>query len=458
MNIRRRFRPTAMDWVLVLICLLYLIQYSDRVNMATAAGAIRHDLHLTNTELGFAFSAFAYPYAIFQLFGGWLGDKLGPRKILAWFGLTVALASILTAFASGLTSLVVCRVLLGIGEAPSLPAATTAMSRWLPVERRGFAQGVTHACSRVGSALTPPAVALAMTLWNWHAAFIAAGVIGVIWVALWYWYFRDEPGQHKAASALDLSALPQPRGNDTRVTVPVRKLFVRILPLTLVDFCYAWTLWVFLTWLPLFFLHNYHLNLKRSALFTSGVFVAGIVGDALGGYVSDKVYKRTANLKKARRNVIAAGMAGALLFLVPVLLMKDLTIVAICLCLAFMSMELVIAPLWAVPMDIAPRFAGTASSFMNIGFGVAGVASPLTFGYIIDRTGNWHLPFLLSIALLLLGIAASFWMHPERPFVENENEAPSPEKPASAEIMHLDAARDARQAEGKRSATLDSIS
>jgi len=197
-------------------------------------------------------------------------------------------------------------------------------------------------------------------------------------------------------------------------------LLRRILPLTIVDFCYAWTLWVYLTWLPSFFLHNYHLNLSNSALFTSGVFVAGIAGDMSGGLVSDRIYKRTGDLQKARRNVIALGLTGSLLFLAPVLLAKDLTIVSICLCCAFFSMELVIAPLWAVPMDIAPRYAGTASSFMNIGFGLAGITSPLAFGYIIDRTGDWHLPFALSIALLLVGIVASFWMRPDRPFTEQD--------------------------------------
>lgn len=411
----RRWRPAAADVVLFLICLLYLIQYSDRVNIATAASAISHDLHLSNVQLGIAFSAFAYPYAVVQLFGGWLGDRLGPRHILTWFGLTVALASVLTAFAGGLWSLAACRFLLGAGESPSLSTATSAMSRWLPVERRGFAQGITHACSRVGSAMTPPVIALLMTLWNWRVAFILTGVVGVMWVACWFWYFRDEPSSHKSVTREELATLPVARDKTENVKVPVRRLLVRMLPVTVVDFCYAWTLWVFLTWLPSFFLHSYNMNLKSSAFFTSGVFVAGIAGDTLGGMISDKVFKRTGDLRKARRNVIIGGMTGALVSLVPVLLVKDLTVVAASLCCAFFCMELVIAPLWSVPMDIAPRFAGTASSFMNIGFGVAGILSPLTFGFVIDQTGNWTLPFLLSIAMLVVGILFSFWMRPECP-------------------------------------------
>jgi MFS family permease len=416
---RRCWKPNAADYVLLLICLMYFIQYADRVNLATAAGAIGHDLHLSHTELGFAFSAFAYPYAVLQLFGGWLGDKFGPRRILACFGLIVAGASMLTGLAGGVLSLAAVRFLLGVGEAPSLATATCAMSRWLPAERRGLGQGLTHACSRLGSALTPPVVVVLMTLWTWRGAFVAAGLVSLLWVAVWFYYFRDDPARHRGMAAAQLASLPVRAPPHERVHVPVRRLMRRILPTMLVDFCYAWTLWVYLTWLPSFFLHNYHLNLSDSALFTSGVFVAGIAGDACGGLVSDRIYKRTGDLLKARRNVIALGLAGSLVFLAPVLLAHDLTLVSVCLCCAFFMMELVIAPLWAVPMDIAPRYAGTASSFMNLGFGLAGITSPLAFGYIIDLTGNWHLPFALSIVLLLVGIVASFRIHPERPFAHD---------------------------------------
>jgi MFS family permease len=424
---KRRLGPGS--GVLFLICLLYLVQYSDRVNIATAAGPISHELHLSNTELGFALSAFAYPYAVVQLFGGWLGDKFGPRRVLAVFGLIVAIASTMTAFAGSLLTLAACRFLLGLGEAPSLATATTAMSRWLPARQRGLGQGLTHACSRLGNAITPPLVVLLTGLWGWRSVFVAAGIIGVVWVIAWYAYFRDDPRSHPQILPAELAAIGAEAPASAAVNVPVRRLFVRMLPVMAVDFCYAWTLWVFLTWLPSFFLHSYHLNLAHSALFTSGVFVAGIAGDALGGWVSDLIYRRTGDPKRARRNVIAIGLALALLFLVPVMLLTDLHVVAVCLCCAFFSMELVIGPLWAVPMDIAPRYAGTASSFMNVGFALAGIASPLAFGYLIDKFGNWHLPFALSIALLCIGIVMSFVMHPERRFSHVE-----PAAEAKAEV------------------------
>jgi MFS family permease len=99
-------------------------------------------------------------------------------------------------------------------------------------------------------------------------------------------------------------------------------------------------------------------------------------------------------------------------------LVHDLTVTAVCLSLAFFFAELIVAPIWAVPMDIAPRYAGSASGMMNFGFGVAGLISPSTFGYLVDRTGSWVLPFLGSIVLLLLGAILALRLRPDLTFVD----------------------------------------
>ncbi|HEX9468580.1 MAG TPA: MFS transporter, partial [Bradyrhizobium sp.] len=204
-------------------------------------------------------------------------------------------------------------------------------------------------------------------------------------------------------------------GNAT-TPVPWLKLFRRMLPVTAVDFCYGWTLWLFLSWIPSFFYQNYQQNLMQSAFYSAGVFLAGVIGDTLGGVVSDRILRRTGDRTAARRNVIVAGMLGGFLFLFPVTLVHDVNVAAISLAAAFFSVELVVAPIWAVPMDIAPRYSGSASGMMNFGFGVAGIISPSVFGYLIDRTGSWTLPFAGSICLLLLGAGLAFRMHPGRPF------------------------------------------
>jgi predicted MFS family arabinose efflux permease len=154
-------------------------------------------------------------------------------------------------------------------------------------------------------------------------------------------------------------------------------------------------------------------------LFSSGVLLGGMIGDTVGGAISDWLYRRTGSLQVARRNLIVVGMLGAFCFLIPVVLTHDLTTVALCLSAACFFSELVVAPLWSVPMDIAPHYAGSASGMMNFGFGIAGIISPVVFGGLLDLTGSWTMPFYGSIGLLLLGAGLSFFMRPDRPFTES---------------------------------------
>jgi MFS family permease len=413
-------RLSVSNTVLLIICLMYLILYVDRVNISTAAPLIKAELNLSNTQLGLAFSAFAYPYALFQLIGGYIGDKFGPRWTLFVCGLIVCAATAATGAVGGLASLFAARLALGIGEGATFPTATRAMAAWVPERSWGFAQGITHSSARIGNAVTPPLIALLVGLVSWRGAFVVLALFSLLWVVLWLWYFRDVPAA-PPLTAEELATLPaRGRAGGSSEPVPWLKLFRRMLPVTAVDFCYGWTLWLFLSWIPSFFYQNYQQNLMQSAFYSAGVFLAGVIGDTLGGVVSDRILHRTGDRTAARRNVIVAGMLGGFLFLIPVILVRDVNIAAISLAAAFFSVELVVAPIWAVPMDIAPKYSGSASGMMNFGFGVAGIISPFVFGYLIDRTGSWTLPFAGSICLLLLGAALAFRMHPDRPFeVEN---------------------------------------
>src|SRR6202140_710412 len=142
-------RPSASQVVLGLLCVMYLITYVDRVNIATAAQDIRRELALSNTQLGFILSAFGYPYILFQIFGGWVGDRFGPRWTLFTCGLIWAAATILTGLAGSFMTLFLVRVMLGFGEGATFPVATRAMQAWTPPDQRGFAQGLTHAFARL---------------------------------------------------------------------------------------------------------------------------------------------------------------------------------------------------------------------------------------------------------------------------------------------------------------------
>jgi sugar phosphate permease len=412
---------------------MYFITYVDRVNISTAAPLIGKEFGLSKTELGIVFSAFGYPYAIFQVIGGLTGDKFGARRTLFFCGLIWATATILTGLAGGFVSLFLARLILGFGEGATFPVATRAMQNWVPASKRGFAQGITHSFARAAFGITPPVVVFLIEYTSWRGSFFILGSMSLIWVFAWLWYFRDDPKEHKAITAGDLATLA-PYGGDAaqpKPKIPWRQLTLRILPVSVTYFCYGWVLWLLLYWLPSFFKDGYQLDLKDSALYTAAISVAGVVGDIAGGFISDRILRATGNRKLARLSVINIGMLGAVCCLVGVVLApKDVTIILMYLSLGFFFLELVIGPIWSVPMDIAPEFAGTASGLMNTGSAIAAIVSPIAFGAIVDWTGDWVLPFAVSIGVLLLGVALSFTMHPERKFQETDGPALAAASPA----------------------------
>ncbi|WP_175798544.1 MFS transporter [Burkholderia ambifaria] len=397
-----------------LLCALSFILYVDRVNLATAAGAIKAELGLSNTELGVAFSAFAYSYAICQIGGGWIADRFGARITLIGCGLIWVVSTFATGLVHSLALLFVARLLLGIGEGATLPAQARAITHWFPRERRGVVQGFTHSFSRLGNAVTPPIVAALMTWLSWRAAFFVIGAVTLVWLAWWIVGFREHPLGDDGGRARGAARPAAPSG-----PTPWGPLLRRMAPTIFVYFCYGWTAWLFFTWLPTFFLNGQGLNLKSTALFASGVFFAGVVGDTLGGWLCDRIYRKTGNLALSRQSVIVASFAGALVCLLPLAFVHSTAGVALCLSGSFLCLELTIGPIWAVPSDIAPTHAGIASGMMNAGSAIAGILSPILFGYLVDRTGSWTVPFIGSVAMLLIGIVAALRIRPDRTLSES---------------------------------------
>ena len=409
-------RLSARSNVLLLLCLMYFLTYIDRVNVSTASSAFAKELGFNNTQLGLVFSVFAYPYLVFQVVGGWFADRFGPRRTLALCGLVWAGATVMTGLASGMASMLIARLLLGLGEGATFPVATRAMSDWLPGGKAGYAQGITHASARLGNAITPPLIVALIVTISWRGSFIVVGLASFAWAAVWFWYYRDDPREHAGVSPADAEQMP-PRRVAARAAIPWMRLTRRMAPVIFTYFCYGWTLWTFLSWVPQFMLHAYHLNLKNSALFASIVFFGGVLGDALGGILSDRILRTTGSLVRARRDLVIGGFALSLLCSIPILFIHDATAAALALGGAFFFAEATIGPMWATPMDIAPDLAGTASGLMNCGSALAALLSPLLFGWIIDATGNWQLPFIGTMVLMGVGIVGAFFMHPERRFV-----------------------------------------
>ncbi|WP_296253211.1 MFS transporter [Pseudomonas sp. UBA4194] len=412
-----RFKLKATTTVMVLLCLMYFITYVDRVNVSTAAAHFSTELGLSNTQLGFIFSAFAYPYMIFQFIGGWVSDRFGAKRTLIVCAFIWAGATVLTGLAGGFLSLVAARMLLGLGEGATFPAATSAMAAWVSKDKRGFAQGITHSAARLGNAMAPIMVMGLMTAYDWRFAFYLLGGISFGWIVLWWVTYTEKPADHPRITAEEIANLPPPKVRRKDAPGTYRRLFKRMIPVSSVYFCYNWILWLMLSWIPMYFMHNYKLNIKEAVLFTSGVFFAGVVGDLLGGWLSDRILHRTGNLKLARTWLVAVCMGLTGLSLIPVLLFNEPMYSLVFLALALFFNEMTVGPMWAVPMDIAHDRAGTASGIMNGTAATATIISPLLAGYLIDRTGDWSLPFMVSIGVLACGMLLTFTMKPQNAFV-----------------------------------------
>jgi len=407
-------RLRATQAVLLLLSLLYFITYLDRVNVSTASAGFGAQFHLSKTQIGLVFSAFAYPYLIFQISGGWISDRLGARRTLIAAGIVWAGATVLTGLAGGLLSLLIARVLLGFGEGAAFPSATSAMSNWVPVGRRGYSQGITHASARIGNAAAPALIVVIMARYGWRASFYACAALSFLWVALWMLYFTEHPAEHPRITPHELATLPSPRRQ--LPSVPWWPLFKCMAPVTIVYFCYGWTLWLFLGWIPQYFLHSYRLDLQHTAMFASAVFLAGVMGDTLGGILTDRILARTGNLRRARSWMVALCMLASSLALVPLMLTHVLSVSLWCLSIGFFFAEMTIGPMWAIPMDVAPSHSGTASGLMNTGSALAAIVSPVASGYLIDRFNNWQLPFLVSMSLMAVAVILALRMQPQRRF------------------------------------------
>jgi sugar phosphate permease len=405
--------------VFAILCLMYFLTYVDRVNLSVAAPLIKQELGLNNAQLGLALSAFGVCYSFLQIVNGFLGDRFGPRRVLCGLGTLWGLGTLLTGLVTGLPGLLASRILVGLGEAGTIPTSTRAMSNWLPAARRGLGQGMTHSAARLAAAATPPIVVAMIPFVGWRGAFVVLGAASLCWVALWWFYFRDDPREHKGVTAEELAELPPYRTGVPVKDVPWRRLIPRILPATLVFFCHAWTLWVFLTWLPSFLVNRYGFDLKQSALFTSLIFLAGMCGDTAGGLLTDYLYKKTGDLNRARRDAVIVGFLVSLLAMSMVFVVDHQAVIIASLAISLFFLEMTEGPVWAVPMDIAPRYAGVAGGFISTAAGLGSLLSPVAFGYVTDLTGSFVLPFAMSIGLLGIGIVLSFFMRPDRP-IEDE--------------------------------------
>ena len=333
-----------------------------------------------------------------------------------------------TTAATGFYSLWGIRFLLGVGEAGAFPTATRAMQMWFPRDERGFVQGVSHAASRFGAAIGPPVAIAIMIHYGWRSVFYVIGVLSLLWSLLYMLVYRNMPEENKDVSRAELARIRgiDEKGEIKRANVAKRpkvpwSVLLKHGNMWAVMCAYAayiYSLWFFLTWLPSYLVDYRKFTLIKTGLFAAMPLAAGVVGDAFGGWLTDKLLVKTNNLKFSRRSVAIVAMLGCATFTLFAALSANPYTTVYCLTGAMFFLEMNIGPAWAVPMDIGGEFSGTVSGMMNMGGQIVGALSPTIFGIYASK-GSWVAPFMVSAGLLFVGAAIwAFWIDPEQSVID----------------------------------------
>ena len=401
-------RPTrTRHIVLWLTVAAYMITYMDRVVISSAAPSIRKDLGIDLPTMAWIMTSFRWGYSLFQIPGGWLGDLIGPRRALSLIVIWWSAFTSITALSFSAWSMAIFRFLFGMGEAGAFPIATRSLSRWMLPTERGYAQGITHAGSRLGAALTPTLVTSMIVGFGWRLPFFAFGFLGVAWAAIWYWYYRDSPDEHTGVNPAELELIQSSLGGPkSRVAgkVPWGEILAShtLWLLAAMYFCYGWCLAVYLDWFPTYLSESRGLNIKTMGFYASLPLFAGVLGDFLGGWLSDRIAHQTGNLKLARRSVAVCGFLIAAAGIIPATLAAGPEACVAFTCIAFFGLEVTVGVSWAVPLDIGGDWAGSVSSVMNTSGNIGGAISTLALGYLV-RDYGWNVPFFVAAALCALG-------------------------------------------------------
>jgi MFS family permease len=405
-------RPTRVRHIVLWFTVAaYMVTYMDRVVIGSATPSIRQEFGFSLVTMGWIMASFRWGYSLFQIPGGWLGDRLGPRRALSLIVTWWSFFTAATALSWNAASMLVTRFLFGAGEAGAFPIATRSLSRWMLRSERGYAQGLTHAGSRLGAAFVPPIVAWLILHYGWRSPFYLFGTMGIVWAAAWYVYYRDTPREHPAVNAAELELIHSSIGERSSVskTIPWRAILrSRTLWLMCVMyFCYGYCQALYLDWFPSYLALYRQYNLKEMGLYASLPLFAGAAGNLLGGWLSDLLLKRTGNLVVARRALGVIGFLTAGSAIVPAALTADPWTSVSFSCLAVFGLELTIGATWALPLDIGAEYAGSVSSVMNTFGNMGGAISPVLCAYLV-KWFSWNEPFLLASSLCLVAAVVYF--------------------------------------------------
>ncbi len=417
--------PTRARYIVTAFAVtLAIITYIDRVGISVALPTIRKDLGLTTIQATWTLSAFAWAYALFEIPGGWLGDRIGPRRVLMRIVIWWSIFTAATGWAWNGASLIATRALFGAGEAGAFPNLTRMLTTWLPVKERERAQALLWLATRVSGAFTPLLAALLIQGIGWRRTFELFGAIGVVWALLFYRWYRDSPAEHKAVNAAELALLPPAR--DTAIAhtgVPWGVIFssrhVWLLSIQYMCLAYGW--WFYVNWLPSY------LREARGTSATFGALLAGLplllggIGCFVSAFLIPKLARRFNSVAIARRIIAIVGFVGASTSIMVFTGIDDPVQAMFVLGLAGFFNDFVMPAAWAGTMDIGGRYAGTVSGAMNMMGSIAGASSVTVVGYLLVWTNNdWTLTFYISAGIYLIGALCWLTLDSHTPVVPAE--------------------------------------
>ncbi len=395
-----------------MLVILGMVTFLDRINISVAGSSIMHDLQLSPADWGWVQSAFILSYGLLQIPMGALGDRFGHRKILAGIVLWWSAFTAFTGLAGGLVSLLVIRFMFGIGEAGSSPCSTGVISRWFEKGEVGKAQGYVWAASRMGGALTPFVVIPVMISVGWRAAFYLLGALGIIWAAVWYWYYRDTP-----------SSLPQEvERQDKQKTSPNWGRMVGSPQFWLICamyFFYAFGSWFFFSWFPTFMELGRGFDKTELTYAVAVPFIMSMIGNIVGGHLTDKLTQRY-GIKIGRKALGSTSLAVSAVCMFLAAFIPGKMAVFVFLSLCFGIFDLMLPSAWALCIDLGKQHAGTLSGAMNTAGNIGGFCCGILFGELVQQSGNYNLPLYMISAMLIMSAVLFAFINPEKPILQEE--------------------------------------
>ena len=337
--------------MLARLFLLSTITYLDLVAISTTAPAMMKELGLTPSQMGWVFSIFVFGYALFEIPGGWMADRWGPRAVLTRIVLWWSFFTAATGWAWNVGSLMVVRLLFGVGEAGAFPSCASAVARWFPETERARAQGTLLTGTRIGGAIAPGLVVMLMARYAWRSVFAIFAAAGVVWAVAWYSGFRDTPSGQRVEAG-------------HRPPVDWRRLAgsPNLWAICIMYSCYSFGLYFYLTWLPTYLLNARGVTVSTLGLWAGLPLLCGAAGNLAGGWISDQLARRV-GLRWGRRIPAGVGLLMSSVLLLVSLALDNTTAALVAMIASF---ALLAQALKTIPM-------GTGYAVWT-GIGAAGTA------------------------------------------------------------------------------------